>query len=332
MGRAGEDAVAEAGREALDLGLDPGRHVHGGSRRHVAIGPGGAFARRRSRPVPGLVLDEQNEGAIWMSSGSHVRLRGRDLLERPAEVDRSRATRSLGGPRDGAVQCPIDLENARAVPEPLRTAPRVRRQPVARDGDELAGGDVEQDRPSLRQLGEAVHPVAGDDLATQRGQLRDERVCDRSRATARHRPADEMGEDREDEPERGAQRPVQPQHRMGGNPGEERLCRRIPKAAAGEALGRPQRRQAEPGKPQRVARQVEDRPQELAREIVRTSHEWAEGPGPRTSVMGAEPVLHRSQGPFEHGRRSAVKGVRERCIGLEELDPAGRQVDAPEER
>jgi hypothetical protein len=321
MGRAGEDALAKGGRETLDLGLDPGRHAHGGSRRHVAIGPGGAIARRRSRPVPGLVLDEQDEGAIGMSPDSHVRLRGRDFLECPAEVDRSRAAWSFGGPRDGAVQCPIHLKNTRAVPEPLRMAPRMWRQPVARDCDERAGGDVEQDRPSPRQLGEAVHPVGRDDLATQRGQLRDERVGDRSRATARHRPADEMGEDREDESERGTQRAVQPQHRVSGDPGKERLCRRMPKAASGEALGRPQRRQAEPGKPQRVVREMQDRPQELAREIVRTSQEWAEGPAPRPSVMGAEAVLHRGEGPFEHGRRSAVKGCANGASGWRSSTP-----------
>ena len=37
---AGQDHVPEAGREALDLGLDPLPHVERGAVRDVAVGPG----------------------------------------------------------------------------------------------------------------------------------------------------------------------------------------------------------------------------------------------------------------------------------------------------
>ena len=141
-----------------------------------------------------------------------------------------------------------------------------------------------------------------------------------------------MGERREHEPEGRAERPVQPEHRMRGNTGKQCPCRRIPEPAAGEALCRPQRRQPEPDEPQWVTRQVNDRLQQLLGEVVRAADERAEGPAPGPPILVAEPSGGRGDGSFEDCGRSAVQGMGERRIGLDQLDPAGGQVDRPEER
>src|ERR1700679_2577149 len=47
-GAAGEDAVAEAGGEACDLGFDGGGAVYDGAVGDVAIGPGGVFSCGRA--------------------------------------------------------------------------------------------------------------------------------------------------------------------------------------------------------------------------------------------------------------------------------------------
>src|SRR5919204_5108015 len=44
-----EDPLAEAGSEALDLRLDPLRHVDGGAVRDVAVRPGRVLSKRRAR-------------------------------------------------------------------------------------------------------------------------------------------------------------------------------------------------------------------------------------------------------------------------------------------
>ena len=148
---------------------------------------------------------------------------GGDLVERAAEVDRRRAARPVRRPRDRPVERPVDLEDARAVAEPLapgagtrRTAGR-RRWPTSWRG-------VTSNR-TARAAGSSasdVDPVAGDDLAA--GRLAAPRPArrDGGRAAADHRPADGVGVGREDEPERGTQRAIEVEHRVGRDPGEQR--------------------------------------------------------------------------------------------------------------
>ena len=59
--RPGEDAVAEPGREPLDLGLDRGGHVDGRAVGHVAVRPRDVLALRGARRVRDRRLDEQHE-------------------------------------------------------------------------------------------------------------------------------------------------------------------------------------------------------------------------------------------------------------------------------
>ena len=87
--------------------------------------------------------------------------------------------RTLGGPRDRAVERPVDLEHARAVAESLGSPAAPWRQPVAGDRHELARRDVEQDGTRRRQVGERVDPMTGHHLAARRLELGDQRLARR---------------------------------------------------------------------------------------------------------------------------------------------------------
>ena len=127
-------------------------------------------------------------------------------------------------------------------------APRPGRQPVAGDRDELAGRHVEQDGAGRRELGERRDPMARDDLAAGRLQLRDERVGDRARPAADHRPADRVGVGREDEPERGTQRAIEAEHRVGRDPPNRARAGLVAEPAARQPARRPERRAARTGR------------------------------------------------------------------------------------
>ena len=70
-------------------------------------------------------------------------------------------------------------------------------------------------------------------------------------------------------PNDGTQRAIEAEHRVGRDAREQRPCRLVVEPAAGEAVGRAQRRQPEAAMRQRMARDVDDRPQHLRRELRR---------------------------------------------------------------
>src|SRR5947207_725992 len=63
-----EDAVAKAGREALDLLLDCRTHVDGRAVRDVAVRPGRVLAGRGTGVVEETLLREQDEGPLRVAS------------------------------------------------------------------------------------------------------------------------------------------------------------------------------------------------------------------------------------------------------------------------
>src|SRR5688572_31458098 len=95
----GADQVAKTGGESLDLCLDPFRHVDVRPGWHVAIRPGGGLPGGRARWVPRVVLTEQPERAVRVTSGRDLRFRLRALGERPARMDRARAPKDVGVPQ-----------------------------------------------------------------------------------------------------------------------------------------------------------------------------------------------------------------------------------------
>ncbi len=235
----------------------------------------------------GSVLGEQHERPIRVAAASDRPLRRRDLRHRAAEVDRGCPPGPVGGPRDRAIEGPIDLEDAGAIAEPLVCASGPRRQPVARDRQRGARRHVEEDDPARWQVRECRHLMIGLDLAAERGELRRERVGD------------------PDEPPRTIGQPAAWAYSPSTSPNDDVSGRvrssiewaaRPAKAAraaspakcgramrvAGSSAGSPKRARAS-GMP----RQVDDRTEQLLAQLVRVADERAEETPPHLAVRSA---------------------------------------------
>ena len=170
-----------------------------------------------------------------------LRLRLRDLVERAAEMDRARAPQAVGGPRDGAIERPVDLEHARARSGMPRSGDRVRggsRSPAIADAAPAAS--CRTARPAPAAVGRSDRPV-------RRSRSRP-RATRSSAARASATPASRRGPSASrrrartcpsDEPEGRRQRPVERQHRVRREPGEQR-----PRRLAAEAAPRQARRRS----------------------------------------------------------------------------------------
>ena len=99
---AGEDEVAEAGREALDLRLDPlDVRVELGAPidpalRAVRVGPGGVLARGRARRVGERLLTEQQERPLGQPVLAAPRSLAHQLVLAAGDVDGAGAARGSG--------------------------------------------------------------------------------------------------------------------------------------------------------------------------------------------------------------------------------------------
>ena len=142
--RAREDPLAEAGREALDLRLDPLRHVDARAVRDVAVRPGRVPPGRRARRVEEALLGEQHERPLRDLPAPRRRLRRRDLLQRRSEVDGPGACAFLRPPGDRPVERPVELEHARPVAVALQPAAVARGEAVAGQVEQAARRHVEE--------------------------------------------------------------------------------------------------------------------------------------------------------------------------------------------
>jgi hypothetical protein len=115
----GEDAVMEAGREALDLRIDPVAHVERGAVRDMAVRPGSVLSGRRARVVEKALLREQDEGPLCVPSLPRCAFGFDDLRDRAGEVDGRRLRDLRCAPRDRSIERVVDLEDAGPVPPAL---------------------------------------------------------------------------------------------------------------------------------------------------------------------------------------------------------------------
>ena len=174
--RAGDDPVAESGREALDLRLDPLGHVARPAVRDVAVRPRRLLALGHATRVEEALLREENVRLLADGAAPRLALGRGDLLERAAEVDGRGARALLRRPRDRPVERPVDLEHARPVAKLLEPVAVALGQLLARHRDELARRHVEENRFRIPELGERLDARAGLDLAAERAEVRGERV------------------------------------------------------------------------------------------------------------------------------------------------------------
>ena len=162
--RSGEDQVAEARREPLDLVLDDTGQVHGRTVRHVAIRPADVLAGGGAARVGDGGLDEQDERSTWDPAAGHRVLGCHDVPHRPRQMDGARATGRRVPPRHRPIERPVDLEDAGTVPEPLELAAIAVGQPVAGDRDDLARRHVEHERSRGWQVVERANRMRADDV------------------------------------------------------------------------------------------------------------------------------------------------------------------------
>src|SRR5881397_435626 len=128
-----KDALAETGREPLELRFDATRHVLRRAVGHVAVGPERVLPRWRTRGIEQTLLRDQHERALGMLATPQRGLGRRDVVERTAEVDGPGAQAVRGAPWHRTIERVVDLENAGPAAVPTERAPVAGGQPVGRD-------------------------------------------------------------------------------------------------------------------------------------------------------------------------------------------------------
>lgn len=127
-----------------------------------------------------------------------------NLFEAAANVHRRRGQTRLGSPRDGTIQRPIHLEDTGSTAEAVQATREQLRQPVTCEACELFRRDITQGDCRTRQLCERIDSVTDSDLGPAGAKARRERLGDRSRASACHRPSDGVRERAEQQRKAGA--------------------------------------------------------------------------------------------------------------------------------
>src|SRR5690606_24389574 len=121
------------------LSLDAVGGVFGRAVGDVAVGPGGVEAGRRAGRVEDAGLGEDEERAFGDAPLPGRSLCGRDVVQRPPDVEGAGAAGLFGEPGDGPGQGPVQLEGAGAVAETREAAAVAFGQAGAGEREELAG-------------------------------------------------------------------------------------------------------------------------------------------------------------------------------------------------
>jgi hypothetical protein len=97
---AGENAIAKAGREPLDLRFNFVRHVDIAVKWNVTIGPQRVLTAWRARCIEQTLLGDQHEWPLWNLSQRNLTFRRRNLVNTAAEMNCTRATARFSFPRN----------------------------------------------------------------------------------------------------------------------------------------------------------------------------------------------------------------------------------------
>src|SRR5579862_2186137 len=117
-----ENAIAETGSKAFDLGFDVCSHVDGGPIWRVAVCPQYVLPLRRARGVEKRRLRGQNKRTIGNLAACHGCLRCSNLFECAAQVQADRAIALRRPPWHWSRERKIDLERAGAPFESPQSA------------------------------------------------------------------------------------------------------------------------------------------------------------------------------------------------------------------
>ena len=201
-------------------------------------------------------------------------------------MDGAGAPAGLRGPRHPALDREVDLEGGRPVLVAAVGAGDPAGQPVADDlGDGAVGA---RSKATTSGQPSSASERTRTPVSIRPAVLAQHRRPARRRSTASRRPATGQPTLWPAEisaiADRGADRPRQRAEGVGGDAAEQRSRRRrLP--AAGEERRRRRRRDPEAGQPQRVLRQVQDRPQHVLVDRVEVRGGRREQPPPGAPVL-----------------------------------------------
>ncbi len=127
----------------------------------------------------------------------------------------------------------VHLKNPRAVAILREATGELRGETVARDAQQLVGGDVAEDGFVLLNRGQILNACRSLDCAAERRKVRTESVGERLRAASRNGPTHRMRGSAESDTKGSAQGLIETQEGMRGKTSEERLG-----AFAAEKIGK----------------------------------------------------------------------------------------------
>lgn len=303
---AGEDAIAEAGGEAFDLGLDARGHVDGAAVGNVAVGPAGVASGGSAGGIDQRLLGDEDERLSGRAAVHHFRFGATDVVEASADVDGGGGAAGFVAPGDGLAQGPVDFEDGGAVAELEEAFAEGGGEFVAGDARELVRAEVADDGAGAGEFAQVGDVALRFDRAAVVGEGANEGGDDLLGAAAGAGPVDGVGDGGEDEAEGGGAGAVERHDGVGGATGEERAGGVGMKARAGDLFARAKAEEAEARGREEVTRlKVPDGAQKRADEVF--LGEGAEESGPSAGI-GAEAV----GGVFERAMKDGGAALGER--------------------
>lgn len=220
----GEDAVAKAGRKALDLRFNVFGHVDDRAVGDMAVSPGNMFAFRCAGFVEECRLGKQHKRTLRMVSVCDGAFGGGDLCECAAEMDGSCAQAVCCFPGNRFGECVVEFEGSGSGREAEQALLEILFQAVAADCEQLARAYVTEKE---RIAGEGVERGDGGigvnasaEFAQDGGESVREGLC----TCASHGPANRMRGGCERDSAGGTERGIEWKKRVGGDSGEESAC------------------------------------------------------------------------------------------------------------
>ncbi len=233
-------------------------------------------------------------------------------------------------PGHAAVDGEVDFERTRTTPELAEGARNSARKPIAEDGGDGFGCEIEDRHVGGRQLRRVPDRDTGLDLGAQVGQQRNHRVGDGLRSAFGNRPAVPVAGRDDAHPDCRSHRVMQRPEGMRRNTTEQ-----SPPLVGAEYPGErgrgKHRGRAEPGQLQWVMRDPQQRAHDVLAERVEPGGRIAERTLPPRSVAteSGRGLLHRA---VQHTRAAAVERMHAVDLRPAPGEAVAIQVDLAEER
>jgi hypothetical protein len=334
-----QNAVAEAGGEALDLGLNARGHVLGRAVGDVAVGPEDVAAGRGAGGIEERGLRGEDERALGGAALGDGGFRGGDLFECAAEMDRGGAAAAGRAPGDGIGEGEVDFEGGGSAAEARVGMADAGREAVGGDGQELGGRGVKEGERggaggAARGLegaeGFGVNAAPSVEMTAERLEMGDQGVGNGAGSAPGDGPTGSVTRGGEDQADGGAEGLGEVEKGVAGETGEQSAGAEPREMSAGEGSGGGERVEAEARHEERVARHGEGRRESRFEEGRPTMDDGREQMTPGWAV-GAERVGGLGEVAFENHGGAIVEGMSERGGGVNPFEAVGGERERGEE-